>query len=165
MRSALRLALSLPLLLLAAGCDEVSDTVDAAACRASGYADEGSVRATVDGDTFSGTCVRVEVQQGTLTIVGADNVVSQNNQEVITLTFPSTTVRSYDLGDDVAAASFAARTEDPNDQEDEVYLAISGTLSLDEYSSTSAEGTFSFTARTVGGAEVEVTSGRFDVTF
>ena len=161
MRYALCLALLLPL----AACDTVSDAVDDAACRATGYADAGSVRATVAGDSFSGTCIRVQLQQGILTIAGADNVVSQNNQEVITLTFPSTDERSYQLANDAAVASYTARTEDPDDQGDEVYASVSGTLSLDVYTESSAEGTFSFTGRTINGDEVTVTSGTFDVTF
>lgn len=162
----MRPAVLLPaLLLLAPGCDTVADSVDAAACRASGYADTGTVSASVSGDRFSGTCVRVEVQQGTLTVVGADNVVSQNRQEVISLTFPSTTLRSYDLGAGAAAAAFAARTEDPDDQAEETYAAVDGTLSLDTYTASSASGTFAFTARSANGAQVEVTGGRFDVSF
>lgn len=164
----MRYALPL-LLLLATGCDTVSDAADEAACQASGYADEGTVSASVSGDAFSGTCVRVDVQQGALSIVGADNVVSNNNQEVITLTFPSTEIRAYEIDDPVgtqlAAASFTARTENPDDQADEAYLATRGTLSLDAYSETAASGTFSFTARTINGAEVVVSSGTFAVTF
>ncbi len=161
----MRFALCLALLLPLAACDQVSDAVDNAACQATGYADGGTVRATVSGDSFSGTCVRVQLQQGTLTIAGADNVISQNNQEVITLTLPSTDVRSYQLANDVAVASYTARTENPDDQGDEVYASVNGTLSLDVYTESSAKGTFSFTGRTVNGDEVTVTNGTFDVTF
>ncbi len=161
-------ALFLALLLPLAACDEVGDAVDNAACQATGYADAGSVRATVSGDSFSGTCVRVQLQSGTLTIVGADNVVSQNDQEILSLTFPSTDLREYSLDPEVgvvATATYTARTEDPNDQGDEVYAATGGTIALDAYTESSAEGTFSFTGRTVGGDEVTVANGTFDVTF
>lgn len=153
------LAVTLP------ACDQVSDAVDEAACRASGYADAGTVRATVDGDTFSGTCVRVEAQAGTLTVIGADNVVSQNDQEAITLTFRSTAPGPYDVEEADAAASIAFRTESQDDQADEVYVGLEGTLTLDAYTEAAASGGFSFTARNAAGDLVTVTDGTFDVTF
>lgn len=161
----MRLALLLALLLPLAACDALSDAVDETACQASGYADAGRVSATVSGDAFSGTCVRVDRQQGALSIVGADNVVSQNNQEVITLTFPSTELRSYALGAEVAAATFTRRTEDSDDQAREVYVGLSGTVTLTAFSDDAAEGTFSFTAENEAGDEVTVSGGTFDVTF
>ena len=161
----MRVAACLLLLLTLPACDEVSDAVDNAACQASGYADAGSVRATVDGDRFSGTCVRVDREAGTLTIVGADNVVSQNSQEVITLAVPTGEARTYDLGAEVATAAYAARTEDPDDQGDEVYAAIDGTLTVTSVTDGATTGTFSFTGRTLNGATVEVSGGRFDVSF
>jgi len=161
----MRPALLLLAVLTLPACDAVSDAVDDAACQASGYADSGTVRATVSGDSFSGTCVRVDRESGTLTIVGADNVVSQNDQEVITIAVPSDDLRSYDLSNDVATAAFARRTEDPNDQGDEVYVATSGTLTVTAVSDDSAEGTFAFSARNASGATVEVSGGRFNVSF
>ena len=161
----MRLALCLILLVTLPACDAISDAADNAACQATGYADSGTVRASVAGDSFSGTCIRVDTEGGTLTIAGADNVVSQNNQEVITLAFPSTEIRSYALGTDAATAVFVARTEDPEDQAEETYAAISGTLRLDAVSETTARGSFSFTGRTVGGTEVTVSGGSFNVTF
>ena len=161
----MRLALCLLLLVALPACDSVSDAVDTAACQATGYADEGTVRAMVGDGGFSGTCIRVDTEQGTLTIVGADNVVSQNNQEVITLVLPSSEARTYTLGSDAATAVYAARTEDPNDQDDETYAAVNGTLTVESASATAARGTFAFTGRTVGGTEVTVSGGRFDVTF
>ena len=158
-------ATCLLLLLTLPACDEVSDAVDNAACQASGYADSGSVRATVDGDAFSGTCVRVDARAGTLTVLGADNVVSQNSQEFISVTFPTTEIRSYTLGDGLAVASFTARTEDTDDQGEEVYAATGGTVRLDVATETSAQGTFSFTAQNASGETVEVEGGRFSVTF
>ncbi len=162
----MRPLLCLLALLTLPACDAVGDAVDNAACQATGYADSGSVRATVAGDAFSGTCVRVDTEAGALSVLGADNVVSQNSQEVITLTLPSDEVRSYDLDSDPATASYTARTEDPDDQGDEVYIATSGTITVEAATATSARGTFSFAARTLAsGAEVTVTGGRFDVTF
>lgn len=161
----MRTLLALVLLLPVAGCDALSDSVDEAACQASGYADEGSVRATIDGDSFSGTCVRVQVEQGALTIVGADNVVSRDQQEFITLTLPSTAVGTYELGLDAALATYTARTEDSDDQADEVFAAVNGTITLDAYTDSSAEGTFTFTGRALDDDEVTVTRGSFEVTF
>jgi len=161
----MRLALLLALLLPVAACDTVTDAVDNAACQASGYADGGTLRATVSGDSFSGTCIRVQLQSGVLTVAGADNVVSNNNQELITLTFPTTDTASYTLGSSAAVASFTRRTEDSSDQANEVYAATSGTVTLAEYSATTARGTFSFSARNAAGTVVTVASGTFDVTF
>ena len=152
----------LGLLLLPLGaCDALSDAVDSTVCQSSGYADSGSVRATVDGDSFSGTCVDVQLQRGTLTIAGADNVVSQNNQEAITLTFPSTEPASYTLGSEVAAAAYAARGETG----DVAYVGTSGMITLTAYDESSASGTFSFVAQRTNGDEVVVSEGRFDVSF
>ena len=161
----MRVAACLLLLLTLPACDEVSDAVDNAACQASGYADTGTVRATVDGDSFSGSCVSVETQGTTLTIAGADNVVSRNSQEIIAITFPTREIRSYDLVNDLVGATYAARTEDADDQDREVYGAVDGTVRLDAVSETTASGTFSFTAQNLDGETVEVSGGRFDVTF
>ena len=162
MRLFLLLALTLPL----AACDTVSDTVDNAACRASGYADDGTVRATVSGASYSATCVRVEVEEGAVLIASVDNVVSQNNQTSITLTLPSTTPGTFTIeSNNGALATYVARTSDPNDQTGETYAATSGTITLEDYSAGSAEGTFSFTARNLDDESVTVTGGRFDVTF
>ncbi len=161
----MRPVLCLLAVLLLPACDTVSDAVDNAACQATGYADAGTVRATVAGDAFSGTCVRVDTEAGALTVVGADNVVSQNSQEVITLVLPSDSVRAYTLGASAATAAFAARAEVSGDQVDRTYLGVSGTVTVEAASATAARGTFSFTGRNAAGDEVAVTGGQFDVTF
>ena len=57
----------------------LGDAVDSTACQASGYADSGSVRATVGGDAFSGTCVRVARGGGTLSVLGRQALVPKSN--------------------------------------------------------------------------------------
>lgn len=161
----MRFALVLPLFALVAGCDTVSDTVDEAACRASGYADEGTVSASVNGSRYSTPCVRGDLEQGALAIASLDGVVSQGAQRGIALTIPGDEPDTYTIGADAAAATYVARAADSSQQADETYLATSGTITVTAVSASGATGTFSFTAQTVGGGEVEVTNGRFDVTF
>jgi hypothetical protein len=167
----MRTLLALALLLPVAGCDALSDAADETACRASGYADVGSVRASVSGDAFSTACVAARVEAGALVIAGADNVVSDDDQEVLTLTFPSTDLASYEIGASGATATFARRTTDSNDQAEEVYVATDGTLTLaegaepSESSATRVRGSFSFSARNGAGDVVAVSGGTFDVTF
>lgn len=159
----MRTVVVLVALLTLPACDAVSDAVDTAACQASGYADSGSVRATVDGDAFSGSCVRLDREAGTLTIIGADNVVSQDEQEVITLALPNADVRSYTIGSDAATAAFAARTPDADDQRDEFYAAIDGQITVLQSTDTAVSGTFAFTAQNANGDAIPVTGGTFDV--
>ena len=152
-------------LLAVAGCDTVSDTVDEAACRASGYADVGTVTASVSGSAYSTPCVRGDLEQGALAIASLDGVVSQGAQRGIALTVPGDAPDTYAIGDEAAAATYVARAADASQQADETYLATSGTITVTAVSASGAAGTFSFTARTVGGDEVAVTNGRFDVTY
>lgn len=161
----MRPALLLLALLALPACDAVGDAVDSTACGLSGYADEGEVRAVVDGSAFSGTCVRVETDGAFVTVIGVDNVVSQSGQEAITLTFPIDETGTFELPAANAAGTYAARTTDPREIGDEAYVATSGTLTVTALSDDAAEGTFAFTARNAGSATVTVASGRFDVSF
>lgn len=91
-------------------------------------------------------------------------MVSANRQRSITVAAEAE-VGTYALNDVQAEGIYVARTADSDDQADETYAGVSGTVTVEAVSSTAAEGTFSFTARNPAGTEIEVAEGRFDVTF
>lgn len=154
--------LLLVLLVSAVGCDTVSDRVDQAACAASGYADAGTVTATVSGSRYATACVRVDRESGVVTVASIDNVVSNQAQRLLAITVPAT-VGTYAIGSSTAAGVYTTRAADASDQAEQTYVATSGTVTVTSTGSGAA-GTFSFAARTPAGAQIEVTAGRFDVT-
>lgn len=160
----MRVPLLCLLLVAAAGCDALSDTLDEAACSASGYADEGEMSATVDGGRYSTACVRVETEANLLTVGSIDNVVSDNDQRLLAVTAPAE-VGSYEIGSSAALGAYTFRAADASQQAEQTYAATSGTITIATVSANAASGTFSFVGRTPAGDQVTVASGAFDVTF
>lgn len=150
--------------LLVGGCDTVSDALNGAACAATGYADSGTVAATVGSSRYSTPCVRVEVEAGVLTIASIDDVVSDNNQRLLAVTAPNE-LGTFEVGESAAAGVYTLRAEDASQQADQTFASVSGRVTVSSIEDDAATGTFSFVARTPGGDEVQVTAGRFDVTF
>ncbi|WP_412061709.1 DUF6252 family protein [Rubrivirga sp. IMCC45206] len=163
MRTLLPAALFVSLLAVAA-CDTLGDAVDGAACAASGYADAGTISATVGGAAYRTPCVRVDEASGQVTVASLDDVVSDGGQRLLAVTAP-TEVGTFEVGATRAAGVYTARAADPERQADQTYAATSGTVTVASVSATAIAGTFAFSARTPAGETVEVTAGRFDVTF
>ncbi|WP_412069609.1 DUF6252 family protein [Rubrivirga sp. IMCC43871] len=163
MRTLLPAALLLSVLLVS-GCDTLSDAVDGAACAASGYADTGTVSATVGSASYSTPCVRAEEASGQVTVASLDNVVSDGGQRLLAVTAP-TEVGTFEIGATTATGVYTARAADPDQQADQTYAATSGSVTVSSVSATTIVGTFAFTARTPAGETIEVTGGRFDLTF
>lgn len=163
MRPLLSAALLLSVLFVG-GCDALSDAVDGAACEASGYADTGTVSATVGGTAYNTPCVRADEASGQVTVASVDGVVSDGGQRLLAVTAP-TEVGTFEIGATTAAGVYTARAADPEQQADQTYAATSGSVTVSAVSATAITGTFAFTARTPAGETLEVTGGRFDVTF
>lgn len=149
--------------LSASGCDTVSDTVDEAACAASGYADSGEVSATVGPSRYATACVRVDEVSGQITIASIDNVVSDSNQRLLAITMPTTT-GTFAIGA-AATAAYTQRAADAGQQAAQTYAATSGTVTVTAISESTATGTFAFTAQNPAGEDLDIASGRFDVSF
>lgn len=152
--------LVLPALFLA-GCD--SNGAGGAACEQAGLTATGSFSATAAGEGFTAACVSGQFTNGVLAIAGLENIDgsagASQRQININLFNPQTGSNTIGTGvatyADVDLANPAAGT----------YASTSGSVQLDAVSATGAKGTFSFTARNNGGQTVQVTNGRFDITF
>ncbi|MGB3545028.1 hypothetical protein [Rubrivirga sp.] len=159
-----RFAALLSILMFTGGCDAVSDVVDGAACSATGYADSGTVSATVGGSRYSTPCVRVEVESGVLTIASIDDVVSDNDQRLLAVTAPNE-VGTFEVGETTAGGVYTVRAADTSQQAEQTFASTSGRVTVTSVTDTSAEGTFSFVGQVPSGDQIDIVNGSFDVTF
>lgn len=153
-------------LIAAAGCDSNS-AGGSAACAAAGLSSTGTMTATVGTDAFEAVCVSGQVNSGVLSLAGIANLGETGaNQRQINLTIPGAAVGSASLnplGGGIASFS-SLDIANPTDTSG-LYTGLSGTADISALSATAATGTFSFRGRNNAGTEIEVASGRFDITF
>ena len=148
--------LALPALLLT-GCG--SNGPDAA-CASAGFEATGSLSATAGGEAFSAACMNATFSNGAFVVAGIENLGAAGaSQRQI-----SFTVMNPQTGSNQAVVATYADIDLANPTAG-TYAATNATIQFDAFSSTAAEGSFSFTARNNGGQTVQVTNGRFDLSY
>lgn len=161
--SALALAASLFTL---TGCDSNDDS---AACTAAGITSTGSLSATAGGASFDAACVSAQSSGGGTQIVAIENIGQAGaSQRQISLVLFGSGAGTYSIGG-ASSGNFASATYADVDLANPTagtFVGTSGSVSVETLTATSAKGTFSFSARSSqGSTTVQVSSGRFDVTF
>ena len=142
-------------LLAASGCDSGESSID---CSDSVFENAGTMTARIDGERFSVQCFDVETINGDLEISGVElrsgDFGSVEYGAEINLEVEDSQIGSSEVGESSLGSEANYTTAS-----DSRFEAVSGTITLDEFSGTRTRGSFSFT--TVNG--IEVTDGEFDI--
>lgn len=148
------------LFLVVAGCDSNDDGGDDN--NNGNPFGNGSVTATVDGNSFSAAIVVATFQSGVLGIGATKTVTGGTVQEQINIAIPNAAEGTYpvSLTNPVSivysTGSLAGATG---------YAGSSGSITIDELTDQGASGTFEFTGVNNAQETVTVTNGQFSVSF
>ncbi len=149
--------LLIAIVIIAAGCGDDNPTGNDTA--------NGSISAKVDGAAWSATNVQASNKSGVLGIGGAQISGAENKQ--INIAGLVSGVGTYQLG---LFSGITVTYAEGSLGNIKTFVAHSGTLKVDELSSSGAKGTFSFEAREqnasgAGSATRTVSDGTFNVKF
>ncbi len=145
--------LSVAIILVAAGCGEDNPT--------GGNSSKGSISAKVDGNSWSATDVQAVYTSGVFNIGGAQ--ISGGDNKQINIGGMISAPGTYQLG---GFSGITVTYTEGSAANVKIFLTQSGTMKVDQLTSTGAKGTFSFQAKEQQGSGVRsVTEGTFDVKF
>ena len=131
----------------------------------------GSMTAKIDGDNWGATSLSANNAAGNLIIVGADIDLNGGGTKQINLQVMGAKTGEFQLGGiNSATGTVITYGEGTSAASLKTFGSISGTITIDEFSSTGAKGSFTTTvehnqAGQNDGTKYEITEGSFDVTF
>ncbi len=149
------LFLSLFVIGFTAGCDDDDD---------GNNNDSGGMVATVNGTTYNFDTGQSSYNGTIMAIAGADINVSAGTNRQLNITILNPAVGSYNVAQ-LSVGSQALYSEGSTGQVS-TWIGVSGTITIDEISTSGAKGTFSFTGENQQDATTRVISnGSFDFDF
>ena len=131
----------------------------------------GSMTAKVDGEGWGASTLSANNAGGALVIVGSQIDASGGETKQISITVLNASVEEFELGGvNSATGTVITYAEGASAASLKTYSSISGTIKIDELTSTGAKGSFTTTvehnqAGQNDGTKHEITEGSFDVTF
>ncbi len=131
----------------------------------------GSMTAKVDGDGWGASSLSAQNAVGNLVIVGSQIDVNGGGTKQINITVTGGKAGEFQLGGiNSATGTVITYAEGTSAASLKTYASISGTIKIDEFTSTGAKGSFTTTvehnqAGANDGTTHEITDGKFDVTF
>ncbi|MCB0711093.1 MAG: hypothetical protein KDD67_02050 [Ignavibacteriae bacterium] len=131
----------------------------------------GSMTAKVDGDAWGATSLSAQNVAGNLIIVGSQIDIAGGETKQINMTVSNAAVGEYQLGGiNSATGRTITYAEGASVASLKSYSSISGTIKIDELTSTGAKGSFTTTVEhnqsgQNDGTKHEITEGKFNVTF
>jgi len=137
------------------GCDSGGGDGDG-----NGGLGSGSMSASVGGDSFEATVVMGTYTNGVFSVAG-NLGASSSTQKQINIAVPNASVGSHSVGLGITAVY----SEGSSVANLVAYAGVSGTITIDELSESSASGSFSFTGRANDQSTKSVTNGTFEVDF
>lgn len=154
------LPILMALFLVVAGCDSNDDGGDGDDNQ--NPFGNGSMEATVDGNSFDAALVIGIFQNGIVSVTGNLGATQAATQEQINLTIPNASEGSFQVNP-ISGVSAVYATGSLTGADG--WVGMSGTITIDNLSDNGVSGTFSFTGQNNAQQTISVTGGEFSVAF
>lgn len=149
----------LALFLVVAGCDSNDDGDDGGNGNPFG---NGTMEATVDGNSFDAAVVVGIFQSGVVSVTGNLGATNPGSQEQISITVPNAAEGTFQVS---PISGISAIYATGNLTGADGWVGVSGSITIDNLSDEGVSGTFSFTGQNNAQETISVTNGEFSAAF